>query len=555
MWTKAVVGAVALLGASAQDQFVEAAAQSDIDPTIEKLICKFASDKQFEEKATGEVCDFITEKFPSMKFDPDCKTVVEAAWDSAVAMCPKMSLGIDPSDIEKIACEIVKHKEIEPMLTGPVCDFITQKFPSLKFDPDCKTAVEELWEIAESKCPKVDDNLAVDPTEAICKLASNKQIEERATDEVCDLIAKKFPTVKIEPDCQTAVEAAWDAAVALCPPTGLEVTAVPETDEGHFKHFISWVRKFGKKYTSKAEWVGRFKAFKTNLVYVVTENAKGHSYELELNEFADMTKHEFGATHFGYRAPDQKMFKGVPYLGRYANATLPPASMDWTTKNAVTPVKNQASCGSCWAFSTTGAIEGAWAVATGKLLSLSEQQLVDCAKDGNMGCKGGSMDLGFKYEEGHGICSEDSYKYLAKDGTCQVDACTVAIPAGGIVGYKDVAEGDETGLLNAVAQQPVAVAIEADQMAFQLYKSGVLSAECGEKLDHGVLVVGYGELDGQKYWKVKNSWGPTWGMDGYVNILRGKAGEGECGIKAAPSYPVVKSTVAPATVDAKAITV
>lgn len=151
-------------------------------------------------------------------------------------------------------------------------------------------------------------------------------------------------------------------------------------------------------------------------------------------------------------------------------------------------------------------MEGAWAIATGKLVSLSEQQLVDCSKKfGNEGCSGGLMDNGFKYEEQAPVCTEDSYPYTAKNGICKASGCTVGIPAHGVKSYVDVKVDDEQSLMDAVAKQPVSVAIEADQMAFQLYKSGVLTKTCGTKLDHGVLVVGYGTEDGTDYWLVRCS--------------------------------------------------
>eukprot|EP00913_Durusdinium_trenchii_P033241 g31118.t1 len=185
-------------------------------------------------------------------------------------------------------------------------------------------------------------------------------------------------------------------------------------------------------------------------------------------------------------------------------------------RSAVTDPKNQGKCGSCWSFSTSGALEGAWKIATGKLISLSEQQLVDCAKNGPPAERSG-----------------DSYPYLAKQGTCHQTKCTVGVPKGSIVGFKDVSSKDMNALMQAVSKQPVSVAIEADQMAFQLYK--------GNKLDHGVLLVGYGTENGVDYWKVKNSWGASWGENGYIRLERGVPGDGECGIKDQPSYPLVKA--------------
>ena len=217
-----------------------------------------------------------------------------------------------------------------------------------------------------------------------------------------------------------------------------------------------------------------------------------------------------------------------------------PESVDWVKGGAVTPVKNQGQCGSCWSFSATGAIEGANAITNGKLASLSEQELVDCSKRyGNMGCNGGLMDNAFHYVIDNGLCSESDYPYTASDDTCVSTDCTPIVK---ISDCADVIVNNELALKEAVSKQPVSVAIEADTKTFQLYSSGVLTSDsCGTNLDHGVLVVGYGTEDDTPYWLVKNSWGDTWGEDGYIKIGRSdsESSKGICGIAMQPSYPIV----------------
>merc|ERR1712079_306157 len=272
-------------------------------------------------------------------------------------------------------------------------------------------------------------------------------------------------------------------------------------------------------------------------------NAKNHAYTLEINEFADQTTEEFRAGRLGLNVPMSKgKWGSVPHLGtdKYSGAVLA-ESVDWSSKGAVTPVKNQKQCGSCWAFSTTGSLEGAWEIATGKLVSLSEQQFVDCDKV-DQGCSGGLMDNAFRYAEKNALCTERSYSYKARRGTCEASSCTVGIPQGGVTGYKDVAKDDMQALMEAVTQQPVSIAIEADKSAFQFYHRGVLSSHCGTRLDHGVLLVGYGTDNGKDYWKVKDSWGTNYGENGFIRLERGKGGAGECGLLSGPpSFPVVQS--------------
>lgn len=260
-----------------------------------------------------------------------------------------------------------------------------------------------------------------------------------------------------------------------------------------------------------------------------TINEAQTDYTVAVNEFADLTAAEFKATFNGLKPEDIMHASPVEEV-------LPTSPIDWQAKGAVTPVKNQGQCGSCWAFSTTGGVEGMNFIAKGSLVGLSEQQLVDCAgSQGNMGCNGGLMDYGFAYiQKNSGICTESSYPYTARDGSCKSSSCTAS--GSTVSAWTDVRSGSSSALGSQLESGPVSVAIEADQSAFQFYSSGILTGVCGTNLDHGVLLTGFGTdgPTGLQYWRVKNSWGSSWGEAGYIRMV---AGKNECGITLAASQP------------------
>lgn len=301
----------------------------------------------------------------------------------------------------------------------------------------------------------------------------------------------------------------------------------------HWDNFQEFMSKFNKKYFTTEELTTRFETYRNNMDFVVEQNQLNNTYTLGETVFADLTLDEFHYYKNNYMAGSTcQKFTGVD--------VSVPSSIDWREKGAVTGVKDQGQCGSCWSFSATGAMEGAWYVANNNLVSLSEQQLVDCSAGfhyGNHGCNGGLMDGAFQYAIDNGMCQESEYSYTAKSGTC-----TDCKPVVFISSCVDVTPKNEVDLEKAVAVGPVSVAIEADTKTFQMYKSGVITGSaCGTNLDHGVLVVGYGTESTTPYWLVKNSWGTSWGEDGYVKIEKSSSTntDGTCGIAMQPSYPVV----------------
>jgi len=297
--------------------------------------------------------------------------------------------------------------------------------------------------------------------------------------------------------------------------------------------FVQWMQQHRKSY-SHTEFAQKFATFKDNQRYIDEWNAKKNGVTLAMNHMGDLSNAEYRRIYLGAKV-DLTQVKGETFIADHSQAL--PTSFDWRSKGAVTGVKDQGQCGSCWSFSTTGSTEGCHQITTGKLVSLSEQNLMDCStSQGNMGCEGGLMTQAMDYIISNGgVDTESSYPYTAEDGSCHYSASNKGAT---LKSYKNVKQGDEKDLQNSVSKGPTSVAIDASQSSFQFYSSGVYNEpNCStSQLDHGVLAVGWGnDPSGGDYWIVKNSWGTSWGQNGYIWMSRNNGNQ--CGIATMATLP------------------
>ncbi|XP_076844522.1 cathepsin K-like [Brachyhypopomus gauderio] len=301
----------------------------------------------------------------------------------------------------------------------------------------------------------------------------------------------------------------------------------------------SWKTTHRREYNGLGEEAVRRTIWEKNMRIIESHNQEYelgiHTYELGMNQFGDMTVEEIAEKMMGLQMP----IENNP-MDTYVPGTLEklPKSIDYRKLGYVSPVKNQGSCGSCWAFSSVGALEGQLVKTTGQLVELSPQNLVDCVTE-NEGCGGGYMTNAFNYVHvNRGIDSEVSYPYVGTDQQCAYNKSGKAAECRG---FKEVQKGSERALMSAVAKVgPVSVGIDAMQSTFQFYKSGVYyDPNCDkENINHAVLAVGYGITPkGKKYWIVKNSWGEEWGKKGYILMARNR--NNACGIANLASFPVM----------------
>jgi cathepsin L len=305
------------------------------------------------------------------------------------------------------------------------------------------------------------------------------------------------------------------------------------SEEQYQISFVNWMKTHDRSYAHD-QFFERYNIFKKNLDFIEEFNSKG-LHQVAMNQFGDMTVEEFAALHNGFKMPSAEHLAAIE--------TMPiegielPSSKDWRQDGAVTQVKNQGQCGSCWSFSTTGSIEGCHKLSGKDLVALSEKNLMDCSWSyGNMGCNGGLMTQAMQYViANNGLDTESSYPYSpVSSHDCRFSKSSIGST---LSSFKNVQQGSESGLQEAVSKGPVSVAIDASHMSFQFYSSGVYyEPDCSStQLDHGVLAIGWGTEDSQDYWLVKNSWGESWGLQGYIKMARNK--NNNCGIATSATLP------------------
>ncbi|CAF0974312.1 unnamed protein product [Adineta steineri] len=313
----------------------------------------------------------------------------------------------------------------------------------------------------------------------------------------------------------------------------------------HNQQWKLWKNKHRKNYSDAEELVRR-SVWENNLKMIEEHNLQVdlgvHTYRLGMNQYGDLTVNEFVQKYSGVKGNmETKNSQVREVLVSNSNASLPD-SVDWRNQNVVEPVKDQGACGSCWAFSAAGAIESAYAIKTSTLVSLSEQQLVDCSRgDGNGGCNGGFTDDAFVYViNAGGIETESSYPYKTVDQTCMFNATDISVK---VCDFVQLASGDEAALQQAVATiGPISVSIDESHSSFQFYQSGVYNEPaCSQTiLTHAVLVIGYGTEGDLDYWLIKNSWGTSWGEQGYIKMTRNQ--NNQCAIATFANYPIICSS-------------
>lgn len=294
--------------------------------------------------------------------------------------------------------------------------------------------------------------------------------------------------------------------------------------------YMQYVINHSKSYITSAEFEMRKNLYAISDDIINEHNATNSSFTLGHNFFSDMTEEQKANT----RGRLNQKVEGKVVVLPESNGT----SLDWRTQGAVNEIQDQGACGSCWAFSAVCSLEAAHWKTTGTLLKFAEQQLVDCAgiRYGNFGCNGGLQQRAYKYYESYGAMLEADYPYTAKDGSCAYDADLATNVE--VSDFSLVTPDSESQTLAAIDLQPIAVSIEADKAVFQLYKTGVFdSPKCGTQLDHAVALVGYGTDNGQDYYILRNSWGTSWGEDGYMRIARTGDDAGICGVQSEPLYP------------------